>query len=152
MGRAPWLGLALILLICMSCGGLFLWFLIAAKNQLRSVVRVNYKDARLQEAAKVAKATLPDFRGRLAHPQKGDKFAIEGKFPTEVGAEYLWLRTPKIIPGGYRGILDQTPLALHAHRGQELNVKTENVYDWMIERADGSKAGGFTQIALGAKG
>ena len=151
-GKAPWFGLALLLITCLLCSGTMFWLYEVAKNLKQSIVRVNSADGKLQEAAKIAKASLDvQFVARLQHSEKGDRFAIKGKFISPVGPEYLWLKDPQIVPGGFKGILDQKPIAFPAHKGDAETVKKSDVYDWLIERADGSRAGGFTEIALSPK-
>ena len=127
-----------------------LWLYQAAHKLKHSVVRVNGADAKLQRAAKVARTMLPQFLARLKNPSKGDQFAIKGRFQTSAGSEYLWVRAPKPVRDGFTGELDQPPIALRAKKGDRVKVRTGDVYDWLVRRKDGSMAGGFTEIALGA--
>ncbi len=147
-GRAPWFGLALVLVIGLVCSGTLVWFYGAAKKLKTSIVRVNSNDATLKRAAETAQATLPKFVDRLKHPSAGDQFAVKGRFKTPVGPEYLWLKNPRLVRNEFVGTLDQTPIAYKAHKGDQLHVKPADVYDWLIKRADGSMAGGLTEIEL----
>lgn len=147
-GRAPWFGLALVLVIGLLCSGSLVWFYSAAKKLKTSIIRVNSNDAKLKLAAKTAQATLPQFVDRLRHPSAGDHFAVKGRFKTAVGPEYLWIKEPKIVRNEFVGTLDQSPIVLKAQKGDRLHVKPADVYDWLVKRADGSMAGGFTEIEL----
>ncbi len=136
-------------MLCLFCSGCLFWLYGSATKLAEHIKRVNSNDARLKQAAETARKTLPEFVARLKHPMPGDTFAIKGRFGTTVGPEYLWLRDPKIVSGrGFKAVLDQRPIALPAVKGQILFVKSEDVYDYIIKRADGSMAGGFTEIAL----
>jgi uncharacterized protein YegJ (DUF2314 family) len=137
-----------VLIVGLICSGSLLWFYSAAKKLKQSVVRINSNDQQLKLAAKAAQGTLPKFVERLRHPLPGDRFAVKGRFHTDAGPEYLWLKDPKLVPGGFVGVLDQVPIAVHAKKGDSLHVKPADVYDWLVHRADGSTAGGFTEIAL----
>jgi len=146
-----WIWLLIPLLLLLTCGGVSLWLVSSAKDALLPVRRVTKADQELQRAIKEARQQLPMFEKRLAHPQKGDRFAIRVKFSTPVKEpEYLWLKDPTFDGKGFTATLDENPIAAKLQKGQRLRVSQDDVYDWMVTRADGSTAGGYTEIALRA--
>ena len=131
--------------------GLSFWGRAFVAAHPTSVVRVTHADEKLQDAMRESRKELPKFEGRLKHPEPGDHFAIKGRFSTPNGPEYLWLKDPKAAGDGFLAVVDQSPFAATTiHRGEHVHVAQKDVVDWLIQRADGSRAGGATDLALGA--
>jgi uncharacterized protein YegJ (DUF2314 family) len=142
--------LAVVALLLLLCGG-SVWLGSWALHQVRhSLVSVSHADPNLQKAVKEARDTLPKFEGRLKHPEPGDRFAIKAEFQTPYGPEYLWLKDPSLTASSFEAVLDQVPVAVpKLRKGDRIKVSEKAVVDWLIRRADGSMAGGFTDLALG---
>lgn len=112
------------------------------------VKRITNPDARLKSAIEEARRRLAEFDAFLARPQPGDRFAVKGRFQTDVGPEYLWIRDPMRSEIGYVGLLDQQPIAFTKRKkGDLLRVPRADVVDWFVYR-DGKTIGGFTERAL----
>lgn len=112
-----------------------------------SVVRLGGSQPEVEQAILEARRRLPEFTAALRNAAEGDRFAIKGRFKTDAGAEFLWVKDPIPSPKGYIGLLDQTPIALAKKRGDLVLVKSEDVVDWMV-RSRGKTTGGFTEAAL----
>jgi hypothetical protein len=112
-----------------------------------SVVRLGGTQPEIEQAISEARRRLPEFTEALRSAAEGDRFAIKGRFKTDAGAEFLWVKDPIPSPKGYIGLLDQKPIALAKKRGDLVLVKSEDVVDWMV-RSGGKTIGGFTESAL----
>jgi uncharacterized protein YegJ (DUF2314 family) len=114
------------------------------------VERVVRPDAKLQEAAREAQATLDHFVEQLQSAREGQRFAIRIRIVGPQGPEYLWARDPIQTNGSFQATLDQQPITLeNLDRGDEITVPMEDVYDWMIVE-DGQTQGAFTELSRSA--
>jgi uncharacterized protein YegJ (DUF2314 family) len=104
----------------------------------------------LQLAIAEARKRLPEFDKYLASAKVGDRFAICGKFESEVGPEYLWVHDVIRTPDGYMGLLDQVPIAVKIKKGDLVPVDRADVVDWMVRR-DERVEGGFTNEVLASR-
>jgi uncharacterized protein YegJ (DUF2314 family) len=115
-----------------------------------SLVRVAHSNPVLEDAIRESRKQLPMFDKRLKNPEPGDRFAIKARFSSPEGPEYLWLKDPVLEKGGFAAVVDQTPIAAPGiHRGDRVHVSEKDVVDWLVRKADGSMAGGATDLALG---
>jgi uncharacterized protein YegJ (DUF2314 family) len=128
-------------------GGIATW-MTCRSTELR-VRRISAPDATLEAAIRRARRELPEFERALRNPQPGQRFALRGRFQTESGPEYLWVRDPSPTDLGFRGALDQPPMALTGVRkGDLVDVETADVVDWLILSPGDLRRGGYTEAAL----
>lgn len=140
--RFPWLWLAIPVV---ALGGAFL----LPKPQGHAVARISGEDKELQAAVTRARAELPSFIKALQHPKAGDEFAVKGAFKTDQGPEYLWVKAPVYVEGGFIGVLDQRPMLYKGSKeGDTVDVAKDDVYDWLIVHDRKIVAGGFTDEVL----
>ena len=128
-------------------------FGIVKLSQMRPshVVRVTHPSPELQAAIDEAKKGLDAFIKELAQPKEDERFAVKGSFPTDGGAEYLWVRSPKFENGKFTGKLDQQPIALAKRKGDEVSFDKKDAVDWLIKDDNGIR-GQFTDKALSQSG
>ncbi len=77
----------------------------------------------------------------------GDTLAVSVPFSTRKGnKEYLWVEVSRWQEGGMSGRLATEPYEVYGlHKGDNVNVKEAEVYDYVLRRADGTKAGNLTR-------
>lgn len=78
---------------------------------------------------------------------KGDAVAVSAPFTTRTGTkEYLWVEVSRWQEGGMSGKLLTEPYeVLGLHKGDTVNLKQAEVYDYVYRRADGTKEGNLTR-------
>jgi uncharacterized protein YegJ (DUF2314 family) len=139
--RSLWIGLGIVVVLV----GALVW---SSRAKPSGVVRVAHESPELQAAALRAQNELEDFVKELTHPKEGERFAVKGAFKTDQGPEYLWVRDPVYSADGFRGTLDQVPMLYHgAKKGDDVTVKREDVYDWMIREGKDIR-GAYTEEVL----
>ncbi|HWD37435.1 MAG TPA: DUF2314 domain-containing protein [Fimbriimonas sp.] len=147
MSKKLWWLVAPIPFIC--CGVPIYWLASVVRNGTHRLQMVSTNDPQLQKAIEMARKTLPMFKARLKSHEPGERFAIKAKFKSEAGPEYLWLKDPKIAGDGFDGTVDQEPaLYRKIKKGDRVHVAESDVYDWMVQRKNGDRAGAFTEIQL----
>ena len=112
------------------------------------VVQTLPDDPEMAAAVRKAKATLDDFIGELKKPGKR-QFYIKTSYPTKSGnLEFIWIESVSSASGKFRGIIGNEPLDIaNLKLGDSVDVKREDVSDWMI--MDGDKMlGGYTAKLL----
>ena len=131
-----------LLILLVPC----LWFVLPHGSP--SIRRVNRPDPELQAAIDQAQHELPNFIKRFAANEPGTRFAIRGRFQSDQGPEYLWVRLDEIVTDSFKGRLDQAPLAVRTlHKGDSVTVQKADVVDWLIGHGAQTE-GGFTEKAL----
>lgn len=77
----------------------------------------------------------------------GDVLAVCVPFTTRSGGkEYLWVEVTRWQEGGLSGHLATEPNAVDAlHKGDSLNVRQSDIFDYVYRRADGTKSGNLTR-------
>jgi uncharacterized protein YegJ (DUF2314 family) len=94
-------------------------------------------DQYLEEIAREARETLPDFLRRLQSPRRGDdNFRVKYPFPTGEGSgfarEQLWLRDIGFEDGSYYGILSNDPYYIpNLKKKDRVSIDIEQISDWM---------------------
>jgi uncharacterized protein YegJ (DUF2314 family) len=107
---------------------------------------VKHTDA-VKEASERAKAKLPqlrkDFEAGLA---PGEYILVKGPFPTpDGGNEWMWVEVTAWQPGKIKGLLNNEPFNIpKLHAGQMVEVKEEDIFDYIRERPDGTSEGNET--------
>jgi uncharacterized protein YegJ (DUF2314 family) len=104
-------------------------------------------------AVLTARHTLNQFIERFQHPKPGDSgFSIEGDFPTAKGPEHIWVHVDSYEKGVFKGRMAEDPIAIEGkHKGDTVEVKSENISDWGYKDEHGKMVGGFTIKALQQK-
>ncbi|GDX81122.1 hypothetical protein LBMAG42_29330 [Deltaproteobacteria bacterium] len=77
----------------------------------------------------------------------GDVLAVCVPFTTNSGGkEYLWVEVTRWQEGGLSGRLATEPDAVSGmHKGDTLNLRQADIFDYVYRRADGSKSGNLTR-------
>jgi uncharacterized protein YegJ (DUF2314 family) len=97
-------------------------------------------DQALEEIAREARETLPDFLRRLQSPRPGDgNFRVKYPFPVGEGSgfarEQLWLRDIGFEDGSYYGILSNDPYYIpNLKKKDRVSIDIEQISDWMYTR------------------
>lgn len=111
------------------------------------VVTVSEDDQEMNSAIERAQETLPLFVDAMQSPAHAtDLFTIKAKFPYGTGeaAEHMWVSDLTVTEEGFKGILGNEPeYVKDLQMGDAVDVKQENVTDWMILH-DGQMLGGFS--------
>ncbi len=123
-------------------------------QQKSKIMKMENDDKEMDAAIKKAQEYLPQFvRVFLKH---GDKpkilFTIKGKFTiSEKAGEHMWLSKLALKDGVFEGTLDNEPDWIKTlHMGDRVDVKMQDVSDWMI--IENKKIyGGFTTRVLISK-
>jgi uncharacterized protein YegJ (DUF2314 family) len=124
--------LCCILLCILSCGGNPGK---GSKGELTT--HQDSADQALEEIAREARETLPDFLRRLQSPRQGDgNFRVKYPFPTGEGSgfarEQLWLRDISFEDGSYYGVLSNDPYYIPNFKKKDrVPIDIEQISDWM---------------------
>jgi len=142
--RAILIGVGIVIVL-----GVILVF--STKGGSSRVDRISHADPEIQAASKRAQGEIDVFLKEVKNPQTGDQFFVKGAFKTEAGLEYLWVKRVTYDLGMFHGILDQPPLVYQgAKKGDEVSIKQEDVYDWMIKNGS-HMVGGYTEKVLNSR-
>lgn len=118
-----------------------------APDPAEQIVNVSNDDLEMNAAIQRAQETLPLFiEAYQTSSYADDHFTIKVKFPYGTGdaAEHMWITDLTVTEKGFTGILGNEPEYIHdLQMGDTVDVKLENVTDWMILR-DGQMLGGFS--------
>jgi uncharacterized protein YegJ (DUF2314 family) len=114
------------------------------KSEIRQTA-ASPQEEDMEKAMDEAVEKLDSFLAVLKAPKKNqEQFAI--KFVVEIKdeGELLWMTEPKFDKGVFTGKLANEPaLAKHLKNGQTIQVKEDDVVDWMYVE-DGKLKGGYT--------
>ncbi len=104
--------------------------------------------ATLEEATARVRKDLVDLEAAWATGlPPGDVLAVNVPFRTRFGGmEYLWIEVARWQDGSLSGTLVTEPTEVPGVRkGDMLNVRQADVYDYVYRRADGSRSGSLTK-------
>lgn len=104
--------------------------------------------ATLEEATARVRKDLVDLEAAWATGlPPGDVLAVNVPFRTRFGGmEYLWIEVARWQEGSLSGTLVTEPNEVPGVRkGDMLNVRQADVYDYVYRRADGSRSGSLTK-------
>jgi len=131
--------------------GLGLILVVSTAGGKKKLARISHGDPEVQAAAKRAQNQIDIFLKEIQKPTDGDQFFVRGGFKAEGSLEYLWVKRVTYDRGVFTGILDEPPTIYQgAKRGDEVKVKQEDVYDWMIKNGDFMQ-GGYTEKVLNGR-
>jgi uncharacterized protein YegJ (DUF2314 family) len=102
----------------------------------------------LEEATARVRKDLVDLEAAWdAGLPSGDVIAVNVPFRTRYGGEeYLWLEVTRWQDGGLSGKLVSEPYEVPGVRkGDVLNVRQADVYDYVYRKADGTRTGALTR-------
>ncbi|MDR1637476.1 MAG: DUF2314 domain-containing protein [Treponema sp.] len=96
-------------------------------------------DQALEEIAREARETLPDFLRRLRSPRPGDgNFRVKYPFPAGEGngfaREQLWLRDISFEEGSCYGVLSNSPYYTNLKKKERVSIDIDRISDWMYTR------------------
>jgi uncharacterized protein YegJ (DUF2314 family) len=99
----------------------------------------------MEKAMDEAVEKLDSFLAVLKAPKKNqEQFAVKFIIEVKDEGELLWMSEPKFDKGVFTGKLANQPaLAKHLMLGQTIQVKEDDVVDWMYVQ-DGKLQGGYT--------
>ncbi len=113
------------------------------------VMGIAESDPRMRAAIAAARASLDSFIERLESPPPTQRAAsIKAAFPTEAGAEHIWLDEPSFSNGRFSALVGNVPVNLPGlELGDRVQVARADVSDWLI--IDGNcLLGGYTIRAI----
>jgi uncharacterized protein YegJ (DUF2314 family) len=95
------------------------------------------------------RATLPEFRRRLASPEAGmANFGVKARFPVQGGTEHCWVGELEVRGSGFLGKLTNRPQHLHGLvLGSMVDITEDMITDWAYSK-DGVYQGHFTTRVL----
>ena len=109
------------------------------------------RDTEVAEAAQRARDDLPKFLERLKSPKPSEKFAVNANFGYHGNFEHMWVDHLTYDGAALHGKLaDQPVLIKEMHKGDQVQISTQQVYDWLI-KSDGKIEGGYVQQVLHKK-
>ena len=108
------------------------------------VVSIGDDDPQLLAAEAEAKKGWHDFVHAF-RDKAGKEFAVKGRIVEGDNAEYLWLSVDSIDETKIHGRLDNEPATVtNLKMGQDLQIKVEDVDDWIYLNSEHKPVGGFT--------
>jgi uncharacterized protein YegJ (DUF2314 family) len=107
-------------------------------------------DAELIAASKRAKDRLSDVAARFAKGLPlGEHLSVKAPVGTPPQVEFMWIEVRRWERGTIQGVLMNQPMYPGPLKeGDEVAVAERDVYDWMINRSDGTQEGGETDEIL----
>ena len=118
------------------------------------VVHACGKDDALEAAHRKAVVTLGIVKERFGRGLRpGEVLYVKHGFPHEGGSEFMWVAVNTWKGLRLQGQLSNAPTyCADLKAGDPIELGEDEVYDWVIEKADGSIEGGFTNVVLGGGG
>jgi uncharacterized protein YegJ (DUF2314 family) len=103
-------------------------------------------DRELEAAKRQARQTLPEFVKALEAPPPGSRaFAIKKGFGDGKNDEFIWLDQVKLAGQSFQATVANVPVWFAGVRvGDQVEVKREEVADWMYIDDRDTLVGGFT--------
>lgn len=111
------------------------------------VTYVEQDDAALQAASDRARAQLPALRKTFSAGLKpGEVLLLKCPFETpDAGREWMWVEVTAWERANLRGLLMNEPFHIpDLHAGQTVEVRQEDVFDYILRRDDGTQEGNET--------
>lgn len=102
-------------------------------------------DPEMNAAIKTAQSTLPQLQAAL----KNKKYdtgtpALKVAYPTESGAEHIWVSDIRLKNGQYSGTINNPPAEIPALKmGDKIKIENQKITDWMFVE-NGVLRGGYT--------
>lgn len=121
----------------------------AQKTAEHRVVHVATDDKAMHAAIQRAQATLPAFLVLAANPAAGTgDYRLKVAISDPNGTEHFWVAPFKIVRGGFRGVLSNTPqIVRNVKLGQVIDFKRTQISDWGYTR-NGRQVGSFTVCVM----
>ena len=103
-------------------------------------------DPEFQEAVRQAQGTLHILRQALLAPKPSYTFlSLKVRFTSEHGTEDMWTEAVFFMGDTYTvRMVEGVTLETGAHPDRLVEVKSDEVLDWMIKEKDGTVIGGYT--------
>jgi uncharacterized protein YegJ (DUF2314 family) len=102
-------------------------------------------DKEMNEAIKKSRATFKDFAEAFDNKKRTQSyFSVKLAFPTEYGAEHIWLSQITKTDGRFYGQIDNLPEDVTSvELGQTIEIDPAKISDWFYVD-NGNLVGGFT--------
>jgi uncharacterized protein YegJ (DUF2314 family) len=136
-----------------------LFFIVATTVSLTSCAQQNVKeregepdiyntdsdDKEMNEAIKKSRATFKEFTAAFDSKKRTQSyFSVKMPFPTEDGAEHIWLSGVTKIDGEFYGKIDNLPEEITSVKlGQTIEIDPSKISDWFYVD-NGKLVGGLT--------
>lgn len=115
----------------------------------KNVAAIDREDPEMAAAQEKARASLITFVEAVQKPEQDKRYLLKVKLAEGDQVEHVWLEPVKWNDPGLSGILAVDPVAITKHKkGDVIAPMPEDVSDWIILSADGSKDGGFTTTVI----
>lgn len=103
-------------------------------------------DPELMKAVRQAQDTMYIFRRAFLSPKPNYQFmSVKVRFESRQGTEDMWTEPIEIIDNTFLvRMIEGVALELKAHPDRYVEVRDEDVIDWMILQTDGTVQGGYT--------
>lgn len=110
-------------------------------------------DPEMAAAEATARESLPEFiaelKKELAKPTTQLEFSIKTAFPHDDSFEHMWVDVERFENGVFHGTLGNEPLYVKNLKvGDAVQVKQDEIEDWIIVDDAGNMRGGFTAKLL----
>lgn len=103
-------------------------------------------DSELAEAVQQARDTLHLWRQEFLAPRQAYSMAsLKIRFRNDAGVEDIWTEPMFVLDDVYTiRLVEGVTLEQGAHPGRLMDVKLEDIVDWMLLKMDGTVVGGYT--------
>lgn len=115
------------------------------------VIQIDDDDPEMKAAVETARARWPEFVQAFAKRTDDQPFAVKFPLTSEGATEFIWMNVSSIEGDLLRGTLGNTPVALPGFQeGDAVEVKVNDLNDWMYATEEGVAGGFTTQILMRA--
>lgn len=115
------------------------------------VIEISEDDPRMLRAVEEAIHRWPDFVDAFTTRTDPDdeRYIVKAEFSEKKRSEFMWVSVTRIEADQVTGILMNDPHELvGVHRGQSVEIRIDQLNDWLFPLPDGDVAGGFTLKVL----
>lgn len=141
-----WKSLSFVVLLLAACNPAVPTSTFAAEPATPGAPISVMTDEELAEAVQQARDTLYLWRQEFLAPRQAYSMAsLKVRFRNEAGVEDIWTEPMFVLDDVYTvRMVEGVTLEKGVHPGRLMDVKPEDIVDWMLLEKDGTVVGGYT--------